>query len=540
MRWRRACNRRTVSAIAAIVAFAMFVAGCAKQTHGGSNHDSLVVAYQTEPASLNPLFLSGAVGFAISEFGYSYLTNYDSNGAIVPDVASAVPSVSNGGIARGGTEVTFRLRRGVVWADGVPLTSRDVTFTFGAIVNPANLVQSRYGYDRVASVGAPDPYTVVVHLPHPYSPIVAEFFGGDSNYPILPAHLLAKYPDLNHVAFNAAPVGSGPYRVTAWNRGDRLTFLANDRYFAGRPAIARVDLRFLHDSSTAVNQLLTGEADATFFADVSRIASLRTIPHHRIVVTPVPYFYALAFNLDRALTGDVALRRAFGLAIDRRTLVQKITHGLYDARTGMRGLFTWAYDARAGNVTFDPPAASALLDRAGWRRGDDGIRVKDGRRLSLQFAFYGGSEIEDEFVPAIVEEERSIGLEVSVKRYAREQFTALDGPLMQGRFDVALYSYQSDYDPDPSWLLSCAQRSPHGFNSAHYCNAAVERAMADGIASYDRSARSRAYALVQRQLLKDVPYDFLCQVSEIDVVPDWLRGFDRPLLSPFVSVARWH
>jgi peptide/nickel transport system substrate-binding protein len=358
------------------------LAGCARAGHPPTHAGALVIAIPQEPASLNPLYLEGILSYTIGELGYSYLTNYDSRGSVVPDLA-AVPTLENGGISAGGMRVTYRLRHHLTWQDGAPLTSRDVRFSYRAIMNPSNAISSRYGYDQVASVETPDAYTAVVILKHPYSPIVSYFFGGDSNYPILPAHLLARYANLNRVAYDAAPIGSGPYRLSRWVRGDRLNLEANERYYAGKPAIARIGLRFVRDSSTTIDQLLTGEVDATFFADVSRIATLRTIPNHRVVVTPVPYFYAMPFNVTDPVVKDPTVRRAFALAIDRHALVDKVSHGLYDADTGMRGLFTWAFDPRAGNVPYDPQRARALLVRDGWIDGPGETRVKRGRRLAV-------------------------------------------------------------------------------------------------------------------------------------------------------------
>ena len=141
----------------------------------------------------------------------SYLTRYGARGAIVPDVAAIVPTFGNGGISRDGRSITFHLRRDVRWQDGAPLTARDLVFTYDAIANPSNSVPSRDGYDHVAGVHASDLYTVVVRLRQPYAPIIPNFFGGDSSYTILPAHLLAGYASLDRAAYNAAPIASGPY-----------------------------------------------------------------------------------------------------------------------------------------------------------------------------------------------------------------------------------------------------------------------------------------------------------------------------------------
>ena len=222
-------------------------------------------------------------------------------------------------------------------------------------------------------------------------------------------------------------------------------------------------------SSTTINQLLTNEVDATFYADVARITALRAIPHHRILVTPAPYFYALSFNVTEPTVKNLTIRRAFALAIDRHALVGKVAHGLYDADTAMRGLFTWAFDPRAESPVYDPHGARALLARDGWIPGADGIRVKNGRRLQLQLAFLAGSDVAAGFASLIVEYERAVGIDLTTKRYGIEEFVASGGPLSQGRFQVALLPYQSTYDPDASWLLSCDQRAPGGFNFARYC-----------------------------------------------------------------------
>ncbi len=335
--------RRVMLFSICLVVFAS--AACTRQDRRQPHEPgTLVVALRQEPATLDPLLLEGTSAYTFGELLYTYLTNYDPQGRIVGDLALEVPTPANGGVSPDGKRITFHLRHGVRWQDGAPVTSRDVAFTYHAIMSPSNNVSTRFGYDEIASLAAPNPYTVVITLREPYSPIISDFFGGDSNYPILPAHLLASAPSLNHVPFNAAPVGSGPYRLERWDRGDRITLLANAGYYAGAPRIRRLVLPLEADDSTTIERLKTGEIDAAFDQDASRIAELRALSNHRVVVTPVPYFYALAFNLNSPVLADSAIRKALAMAIDRRTLTRKISGGLYHAGTAARGLFTWAYD----------------------------------------------------------------------------------------------------------------------------------------------------------------------------------------------------
>lgn len=535
---RRPLRAATGVALAVLM---LFSSGCGKSQTGreGALSGELRVALIQEPASLNPLLLEGPIAYAVSELLYSYLTNYDAAGNMIPDVALEVPTPENGGVSRDGKRITFHLRRGVRWSDGAPLTARDVVFTYRAIMNPSNSLPERFGYDQIASIAAPDPHTVVITLKRAYAPIVPLFFGGDSNYPILPAHLLAQYSSINRVPFNQAPIGSGPYVLASWSHGERLEFHANPRYFRRKPAIERLVLPIVHDQSTIVNELTTGELDAAFSLDATRISLLRSLPHHRVIVTPIPYFYAMAFNMTDPLMRDGTVRRALAMAVDRDGLIRKISHGVYDAQTGLRGLFTWAYDPGADTLRYDPRAAAQLLQQDGWRLRPDGTRWKNGKPLQIQLIFPTGSEITAQIATAVAQAEQSAGVQMSLKRYTREVYMANDGPIMQGRFQMQLYDYHSNYDPDAAWLLACDQQSPRGFNIAHYCDAAVDGMLTRGSSVFERSSRAAAYRAVQRRIAQDLPYFFLCQASEIDVIPSGLEHYDRPLLSPFNSVARW-
>ncbi len=533
MRMRRAV-------LASMLACALTLpAGCVRQAGVQTTETNrLTVALAQEPASLDPLLLEGPIAYAVSELLYSYLTNYDVNGNPVPDVAMQVPSTANGGVSADGTRITFHLRHGVRWQDGAPLTSRDVVFTYRAIMSPNNAIPERYGYDRVTSIAAPDPYTIEIRTKHAFSPIVAMFFGGDSNYPILPEHVLGRYASLNKVLFNTAPIGSGPYVLHAWKHGDRLELQANPRYYRGKPAIAQIDLPFIHDQSTTLNELVTGEINAAFSIDASRIAQVRALKGRRIIVTPIPYFYGVSFNLDDPIfTSNV--RHALAMAVDRQTIVDKVSHGVYDARTGLRGLFTWAYSPRADHLRYDPKAAAQLLSREGWTLRPDGTRWKNGKPLQLQLAFPAGSDITAQLATNIAAAEAAIGVNVTLRRYAREIYMSNDGPINQGRYQMQLYDYHSNYDPDAAWLLACDQRSPNGFNDARYCNQAVDEALRRASTVFERPARRALYAGIQERISSDLPYFFLCQAAEIDVIPAGLTHYAQPLLSPFISVADW-
>lgn len=526
-----------------IVAFLLagVTAACTNRASAPQRRDLLIIATTAEPPSLNPLYLQGRDYADISALGYSSLTTYDRRGAVVADVAMIVPTVANGGISRDGKRIVFHLRRNVRWQDGYPLTARDVVFTYRAKSNPSNATPSQSFGTGIARVWAPDLYTVVAELTRPQAAFVTSFFGGDGGS-ILPAHLLAGYTNLNRVAFNEAPIGSGPYRFTRWIRGERLELTANDRYYGTKPAIRHLTIRFIDDWSRIANELMTHEVDATFFASPSNISAWRSTPNHRVIVSLLPFFGTVVFNLRDPTLKDLAIRRAFALAIDRRTLVARASFGLYDPDTGMRGMFTWAFDPAAGTIAYDPARARALLSNDGWIPGADGIRVKNGRRLEMQLVFSAHSFVPSSEIGLLMAgEARAVGIDLVIRPYDRRVLWSLDGPLYRGRFQTAFLTLTNgSLDPDPSTFLSCNQRPPHGFNFARYCNTAVDGALRHAAAVYDRLERRRIYSFVQRRLIADVPYDFLWQSSEIDIIPTGLHGYEfSPVDGPYASVTHW-
>ncbi|MBV8280521.1 MAG: hypothetical protein JO347_00470, partial [Candidatus Eremiobacteraeota bacterium] len=262
----------SVAAAFAIAAFGLF--GCTKVSQststpqgGGAIPGVLRYADIAEPDSLNPLLSTQVVTADVEYLAYTFFFNYDDKQNFVPEVALQVPTQANGGISKDGKTITYHLRHGIKWQDGEPLTAKDVAFTFRAIMNPANNVQVRTGYDQIASVDAPDDYTVVVHMKRVFSPIISYFMCQQGQEPVLPAHLLAKYPNINQIPFNSMPVGSGPFKVTEWQHGDHITLVANPDYWRGPPKLQKIVFRFVASTSTIQVLLQSHEIDAWFRAN---------------------------------------------------------------------------------------------------------------------------------------------------------------------------------------------------------------------------------------------------------------------------------
>jgi peptide/nickel transport system substrate-binding protein len=528
---------RLILAVLAIV----FAAGCGAGRAPAHATDTLVIAQAWEPHTLNPLLHIDYNAYELDNLVYSMLLQQDAGGRLVPDLATNVPSLSNGQISADGRRIVYHLRRGLQWQDGQLLTASDVVFTYRAIMNPHTSVPSRDGYDGIDHVEAPDAYTIVVHLKHRFSSFLSFFFAPGQGYPVLPAHLLSRYASLDAVRFNSMPIGSGPYRVVRWSRGDRLELEANSRYFAGSPHIQHLIVRYVPNGATILNQLQTGEADVYFMADPSEThvatgSSTLTIYSHPIA--GVQYVF---FNTQNEVLRDSRVRRALALSLDVPYIANVVSQSRFSARYAQRGQFYWAFDPSVPDLTRDVAAADRLLDDAGWRRGPDGIRLREGKPLILELSYQSGRPV-DATIGALIQQQVKVrGIAVMLKGYRIEQYVApasLAGPLYSGKFQLALL-YGGFPDPDVSHVYGCASVAPNGYNFARYCNPALDAELRAATSTFDLGARFKAYSVVQRILARDVPSIIMWQDQEIDIVPSRLRGFAPSIISPFFRADRW-
>lgn len=518
------------------------LAACGHEVHSVPPAATLVIAEKQEPNSLNPLFFTGPTAAVIGPLVYSGLLTMDDRGHLQPDLAVAVPTRENGGISHDGLTITYRLRPDARWQDGVPLTAADVTYTYAAIMNPLNNVPSRFGYDAIRTIEAVDTRTLRVRLHRPYAPILSLFMAPDQNFKVLPRHLLARYRDLNTVPFNEAPIGSGPFRVVKWQHGERLRLVRNDTYFRGKPRITAIDLRFVPDSATILNQLRTREVGAAFFADPTFLSQYEMLPGYRVERVWESGFGNLLFNTQKPVVADARVRFAIARAIDVPRVVRNSTKGAQDSVDAGRGLFGWGYDPNIVAPRYDPVGAARELDRTGWRRGSGGMRRNNGRPLSLDFAFPSGNAATSAMAVDLQQELRDAGIAITLRPYAPSLFrapAAAGGPLFAGKFDLAFLDVFGTSDPDTHWYLGCTEVPPHGFNVQRFCDPIIDAAQAAGARTYDRETRRRQSMLVQKRVAQAVPFVTLYQTKSVNVIPALLHGLRSSPLSPFWNVAEW-
>ncbi|HEY3674370.1 MAG TPA: peptide ABC transporter substrate-binding protein [Candidatus Tumulicola sp.] len=502
----------------------------------------LSIAQQHEPMSLNPALENGTSSMELGLLLFQYLVKFDDRGRLIGDAAVEPPTVRNGGISRDGLTITYHLRNGLRFADGKPLTAADCVWSIRAIQNPANNVQSRYGYDRVSDARAPDATTLVLHLREPFAPLTTLVLA-PQGFPILPRHVLASETNFNHDSFALQPIGSGPYVVTQWLHGDRLELRSNPYYWQGKPHIDRITLRFVADANTAINLLQTGEIDGYFDdQDLANYPQLQHVAGTYVSNAPINGVGALIFNTADPLTADARVRHALAEAIDIHSLIAKTYRGAYTNAAAGRGLFLWAYDPKAyPDIPYDPKDAARLLDAAGWTLSS-GVRVKDGRPLDLQLIVQAQTPGDQIIGNAIAAQERSIGVHVSLKQFNVTQFVApasLGGPVYGGHFQIALYPFLNGDDPDTTDQFSCDHVPPKGYNKSRICDPAIDTLLNAGRRTYEPAARIAIYSRLEQLLYRELPIALLYQRHQIGAFTNRLHGQTTSLSGAFWNVGRW-
>lgn len=538
-----------VKRILAIAAVGLLFAGCSKVANqsgqAGGDHPwtqpgILRVAIQNEPKNLNPVLSSNTTDVFIDRFMFEPLLSANEKGDPIPMLASQVPTMENGGISKDGLTITYHLRKDVKWTDGQPVTSKDVKFSWQALMNPNNNVVSRHGYDAIASIDTPDDYTAIVHLKRKFSPFVNTFFAdSDQPYPIVPEHVLAKYPNVNQIPFNSEPtVTDGPFRFGEWVHNDHVTLVRNDGFFMGKPGLKQVDLKIIPDENTSVNLLKTHAIDWIYQASIRTYPDLQGAKDLTTVWMRVNGYYGIQLNTSSPFLRDVRVRQAIAAAINKEDLVKTTAFGQETVATEDIPDFMWAFDPKVRSIPFNPAKSKQLLEQAGFKPGPDGIMRKNGQPLSLLFVTVNSDVTYKQLAVEIQAELRTIGVKTEIKLFPGAQLFAPAGEggiLQQGKYDMVVDGWYAGIDPDDSSQFMCQNVPPGGYNYTRYCNPEMQAAQEDALSHYDQATRKLAYAKTQALLARDVPQIFICWLRQQHPISVDFKG-----LTPNPVVEDWN
>ncbi len=425
-----------------------------------------------------------------------------------PNLADPVPTLENGGISPDGLTYTFKLRRDVKWHDGRPFTAKDVVFTYQTM-QKKELGSPRTAElnDRVESVTAPDDNTVVFKL----KKVVAPFLT-DNMYAIVPEHILGSVPpaDIKSHPFSTgdprATIGTGPFKFQEWVKDDHATLVKNPAFFRGEPALDQYIFKVVRDANVVVAQLRTGEGDfggitEAFFEEMSREPKVTVARYDTYSFT---FFW---YQLDPAKTTlfqDKRVRQALAYALDREAMIRAIRFGIGRVAVGTMPTLSWAYapDQINTKYPYDPRRAEQLLEEAGWRRGPDGVRAKDGQRLAFTLWTNAGNNVRQQYVTVLQQQWRAIGVDASPKTEEWNAFLARIGDTHD--FEIALVGFAWGVDPDQTTMWA-TESYTGGFNYNKYSNPRVDQLLAQALSELNQERRRQLYIEMQNVLMDEVP-----------------------------------
>lgn len=409
---------------------------------------------------------------------------------------------------------TFRLRRGVRFHDGSPLTAEDVVFTYQTILDPALRAPLRGLYTPISRIEAVDNETVRITLSAPYAPLL-------------------KYADIGIVSkraverlgaeFASNPVGTGAYKFVSWQRNSRITLEANLTSWRGRPTLNQVIFNIIPDNTTRAAAVESGDVDLIHSPlspqDVRRLRSVS-----RVTVTQMTGLGHTYLNMNTAdpVIRDVRVRRAIAHLIPQTTIVRHIYQEM-DQPANSLLLPAWAgvYTDAVTQPGHDITRAKALLAEAGWADSNrDGILDRGGQNLSIVVRTHSEDPNRVQIVELLISILRSSGIDA---RAEITEFPALVGVLLSGNYQVALLGWLGLVDPDRGMYNQLHSKGSQNWEK--YNNPRVDALLDEGRQKSDPEERARIYREVARIVATDLPYYILTYQGYIVVVNRRVQGF---------------
>jgi peptide/nickel transport system substrate-binding protein len=530
----------------------------------------LKVLWWQGPTILNPHLSIGVKDSDGSRIFYEPLVSFDPEGNLVPVLAAEVPSLQNGGVAKDGLSVTWKLKRNVQWHDGKPLTADDFVFTWEYAADPATTAITVGNYEKVARIEKLDAHTMKIVYKAP-NPAWFQTFGG--TVCVLPKHVFEPFKGAKsrEAPANLRPVGTGPYRIADFKPGDLIRAELNPNYHeANWPFFDRLELKGGGDAVSAARAVIqTGEYDFAWNIQVEDdvLRRMEQGGKGRTDIAPAAGIEHLLCNFSDPWTEidgersnpkskhpfltDPAVRQALALLVDRAAIQEQ----LY----GRQGQATANYlnapsRFRSPNTRweFSIEKANAMLEQAGWKKGADGIRAKDGKRLKMLYQT-SINPVRQKTQAIVKQAATKAGIELELKSVVASVYFGSDpgNPDTSSKFyaDLQMYAFNMTGGPEPqrfmdpfvSWEIASKENNWAGRNNTRWRNEEYDRAWKAADSEMDPVKRAALFIRMNDLLTQHnvvVPITWRANISAISnrLRSTDICGWD----SSFWNLTRWY
>ncbi len=472
-----------------------------------------------QPRFINPLYATSNTDKSLVNLIYSGLYKFDGNGNVTPDLASGFPEISEDG-----KTYSVKLKTGLTWHNGLPVTSSDVLFTIKTLQNPDYNSPRRNDW-LSTTVETPDEHTVIFKLKSASGP-----FLNNLTLPIISEVVWSKISPndfLNSIG-NIEAVGSGPYQikeVKKTSEGSIQTLsLESSPTFLDHPAyINNVRINFYDNSEDLLKAMLGNQIDGFGFNQFEQRISIKQSAKNLVInQTPLPQYQAVFLNTSQKALGDVRVRKALNTATDKLKILNDIFEGqglLIDSPI----LTQHVSNLPTFESNKDIESANSLLEQAGWKLDNTtNIRKKGTSELKFTLAT-NDSPINVHSAEILIEQWKEIGVSITLNTLPTKELN--ETVIKPRNYDMLLFAQKLGADPDPFVFWHSSQTKSPGLNLSNYSNNLVDSLMSEARASTDKTERDAKYLQIHDVIRQDLPAIFLVQSVYTYAISDQIKGF---------------
>lgn len=489
------------------------------QVYSAEDGGTMVNAMIGEPSSLISMIAGESAASAISSNIFNALLKYNKDLDLTGELAE------NWQVSSDQKTITFKLKPNLTWADGRPLTSADVLWTWQAVTDDKNGSPYASDYQLVKNAEAPDPLTFRVTYNEPFAPAMDSWAG----LQILPKHLLAGH-DLHTTAFTHKPVGSNFYKLDSWTAGQNIQLSRNPLSVLGTANIDKLVSRMIPDNSAQFLELMAGNIDSMGLdpTQFSRIVPARPKLYQSLNLYKElgnGYIY-MGFNLKRKPFDDVRVRKAINYAIDKQEIIDGVYLGLgINIASPYKPGTRWS-NPSLSNYPYNPEKAKTLLNEAGFRLNQDGYLARDGKLLSFEIITNQNKEREKSAI-LIQRRLKTLGIKVNIRSIEWASF--ISRFIKTGDFDVVILGWGLGLDPDQFNIWHSSQQGGDKFNFIGYNNLQVDKLLMQGRTELDPAKRQAIYHEFAKVLLEDSPIVYLSAGYGLSAIHKRVKGIADPI-----------
>jgi peptide/nickel transport system substrate-binding protein len=493
----------------------------------------IIASTLTENQGWMRLFTTSQVSTEFQELVFNGLYKLTDLQDIEPDLADGMPQVSSDS-----KEMTVKIRKGITFSDGHPLTADDVVFSYNIPISKDYVGLRKSTFEQIQKIEKVDDTTVKFTFKEPFAG-----YYGMLVYAVVPQHVLKDVPikEIEKSAFyKQQPVGSGPYKLVEWKDGQYLSFVRNETYFKGKPSIEKVTVKVIPSSNIAMAQLQTGEINVNVVTG-ENIAVVKEFAQKSGKIKlnegiPTTSYTAIAWNNNDPIFKDKLVRQAITTAIDRQGIIGNVIEGQGVIINSQTPPPFWNYTDKVPKFDYNEAKAKQMLAEAGWKPGSDGVLVKDGKPLAFELLVSQASVDRQKIATVVQQNLKKVGIAVTPRVMEN---TAYSQNVRSSKYSGVMYGWNRSGDPNPKGTWYSTSNCAGCNNHANYNNPEVDKLIDEDLRTLDINKRKEILAKIDSLIAEDQGYTFLYSSTDTMAYPVNLEGMN-PKKSNLKDIEKWY